>query len=231
MKIKKEDKKKKKMIIRLLLWGLFLGIALVLLIVGINLYMVLKEKSRVLSVDEVSDIQADCILVLGAGIREDGSPTWMLEDRIKIGDRLYQQGCASKIIMSGDHGREEHDEVNTMKNYAVAEGVPSEDIFMDHAGFSSYDSIYRAKEIFKVNKLVIITQKYHLYRSLHIAKKLNLRAYGIKADKRKYKKQTYRELREILARNKDFFKCILKPKPQFLGEEILITGDGDITND
>ncbi len=99
MKIKKEDKKKKKMIIRLLLWGLFLGIALVLLIVGINLYMVLKEKSRVLSVDEVSDIQADCILVLGAGIREDGSPTWMLEDRIKIGDWLYQQGCASKIII------------------------------------------------------------------------------------------------------------------------------------
>lgn len=232
MKIKKEDKKKKKMIIRLLLWGLFLGIALVLLIVGINLYMVLKEKSRVLSVDEVSDIQADCILVLGAGIREDGSPTWMLEDRIKIGDWLYQQGCASKIIMSGDHGREEHDEVNTMKNYAVAEGVPSEDIFMDHAGFETYDSLYRAKEIFGAEKIMIVTQEYHLYRALYIADMLGLEAYGVPSDLRFYsKKMAYWKFREYLARVKSFGKCIYKPEPKYLGEPIDLSVSGDVTND
>lgn len=201
----------------------------IIIILTINFYIIDSTKNQIKTANQITNNDIDCILILGAGIWGN-RPSYMLEDRLLEGVNLYNKKIAQKIIVSGDHGRQEYNEVQVMKDFLIKKGIPSKDIFMDHAGFSSYDSIYRAKEIFKVNKLVIITQKYHLYRSLHIAKKLNLRAYGIKADKRKYKKQTYRELREILARNKDFFKCILKPKPQFLGEEILITGDGDITN-
>ena len=155
----------------------------------------------------------------------------MLEDRLLEGISLYKDKVAPKIIMSGDHSKKDYDEVNLMKNYAIEKGVPSEDIFMDHAGFSSYESIYRAKEIFGVKKMIIVTQKYHLYRAIYIANKLGIEVYGVGADPRKYVGETYRNLREILARNKDFIKCIFKPKPTFLGNTISITGNGDITND
>ena len=118
-----------------------------------------------------------------------------------------------------------------MKDYTIKNGIKSEDIFMDHAGFSTYESIYRAKEIFKAKKIVIVTQKYHLYRALYIANKLGLEAYGVNSDPRRYSGASYRELREVLARNKDFFKCIIKPKPTYLGEVIPVSGNGDITND
>ena len=118
-----------------------------------------------------------------------------------------------------------------MKQYAIDKGIPSEDIFMDHAGFSTYESIYRAKEIFKAKNIIIVTQKYHLYRALYIAKKLDINAYGISSDPRKYRGQTYREVREILARNKDFINCIIKPKPTYLGEAIPVSGNGNLTND
>ena len=111
----------------------------------------------------------DCILILGAGVRDDGSPTLMLADRLDQGLALYQQGAAPKIIVSGDHGSSGYDEVNTMKAYLVERGIPSEDVFMDHAGFSTYDSLYRARDIFQAQKLIIVTQKYHLYRALYIA--------------------------------------------------------------
>ena len=202
----------------------------IIIILTINFYIIDSTKNKIKSINEIKDNDIDCILILGAGIWRN-KPSYMLEDRLLEGVNLYNRKIAQKIIVSGDHGRQEYNEVQVMKDFLIKKGIPSKDIFMDHAGFSSYDSIYRAKEIFKVNKLVIITQKYHLYRSLYIAKKLNLKAYGVKSDKRKYRKQIYRELREIVARNKDFFKCMLKPKPQFLGKEIPITGNGDITND
>lgn len=112
---------------------------------------------------------ADCILILGAGIRNNSDPSPMLKDRLEIGIQLYHEKKAPKIIMSGDHGNKNHDEVNIMKNYAIEKNVPSSDIFMDHAGFSTYESIYRAKEIFHVKKMIIVTQEYHLYRALYIA--------------------------------------------------------------
>ena len=155
----------------------------------------------------------------------------MLEDRLLQAIDLYQNNVSSKIIMSGDHGKQDYDEVNTMKNFAIDKGVPSESIFMDHAGFSSYESIYRAKEIFGAKKIVIVTQKYHLYRALYIANRLEIEAYGVGADPRQYVGATYRELREILARNKDFIKCIFKPEPTYLGDTIPVSGNGDITND
>ena len=210
-------------------------LTVLILITTINFYIIKSTESKIKNAKEIKekDIKEkdiDCILILGAGIWGN-RPSYMLEDRLLEGANLYNKKIAPKIIVSGDHGKEEYNEVKVMKDFLIAKGIPSNDIFMDHAGFSSYDSMYRAKDIFKVKKLVIVTQKYHLYRSLYIAKKLQLKAYGIKADRRKYRKQTYRELREIFARNKDFFKCILKPKSKCLGEEIPITGNGDVTND
>ena len=149
-----------------------------------------------------------------------------------VGEQLYNVNAATKLLMSGDHGRENYDEVNTMKNYAINDGIPSEDIFMDHAGFETYDSMYRAKKIFGAKKVVIVSQKYHLHRSLYIAKKMGLDAYGVSSDLRYYsKKQYYREAREWLARVKSFIKCIAKPEPKYLGDSIDLKASGDVTND
>lgn len=206
--------------------------AIILIIVlGINFYVKISTKNQIINENDytkLSDI--DCIIVLGAGIWGD-KPSPMLEDRLLEGIKLYNNDISSKIIMSGDHGREEYDEVNIMKNYAIEKGVPSENIFMDHAGFSTYESIYRAKEIFEAKKVIIVTQKYHLYRALYIANQLGIEAYGVGADPRQYVGATYREVREILARDKDFVKCIFKPEPTYLGETIPVSGNGDITND
>ena len=197
----------------------------------INFFVKIVTKNRILKKEEYSKLEdIDCIIVLGSGIWGD-KPSPMLEDRLKEAVSLYNQNISSKIIMSGDHGKADYDEVNIMKNYAIERGVKSEDIFMDHAGFSTYESIYRAKEIFKAKRIVIVTQKYHLYRALYIAKQLDLEAYGVGADPRQYVGATYREIREILARDKDFIKCIFKPEPTYLGETIPVSGNGDVTND
>ena len=173
----------------------------------------------------------DCILVLGCGVREDGTPSAMLEDRLRRGVELYNAGIAPKLIMSGDHGRTNYDEVNTMKQYAIDAGVPSEDIFMDHAGFSTYESMRRAKDIFCAEKILIVTQEYHLYRAIYAARALGLEAYGVACDYRTYSGQLYRDIREILARDKDFFTAIFKPEPTYGGETIPVFGNGDLTND
>ncbi len=207
---------------------LVLGIVLVF---GINFYVKLSTKKQMITVakaEQLSDV--DCILILGAGIWGD-KPSLMLKDRLDKGIELYKNGVSPKIIMSGDHGREDYDEVNLMKKYAIEKGVPSEDIFMDHAGFSTYDSIYRAKEVFKVKKMVVVSQKFHLYRALYISNALDVEAYGVMAEPTKYSGQFYRELREILARDKDFVKSILKPKSTYVGESIPVSGNGDETND
>ena len=206
-------------------------VILALIILTINLYVKETTKKQIINNSDYTKLEnIDCIIVLGAGIWGD-KPSPMLEDRLLEGINLYNNNVSNKILMSGDHGREEYDEVNIMKNYAIEKGVPSENIFMDHAGFSTYESIYRAKEIFKAKKVVIVTQKYHLYRALYIANQLGLEAYGVGSDPRKYVGATYRELREILARDKDFIKCIFKPEPTYLGETISVSGNGNATND
>ncbi len=222
------DKKRKiNRMIKIMIIGI---IILMIAIFSLNIYVVNNTKNEIVKEENVSNIDGvDCILILGAGIWGD-KPSPMLEDRLKEGIVLYKQGTTKKIIMSGDHSREDYDEVKIMKEYAESEGVPSEDIFMDHAGFSSYDSVYRAKEIFGVQKMIIVTQKYHLYRSLYIAKKLGIEAYGIESNLRTYPGQVFREIREILARDKDYFKCIMKPEASIMGEKISLNGSGDITN-
>lgn len=200
-------------------------------IVIINKYIKSSVEHRIITVDEAASIDADCILVLGAGVWDGGRPSHMLEDRLLQGIELYKRGASDRLLMSGDHGRKEYDEVNVMKKFAIERGIPSQHIFMDHAGFSTYESIYRARDIFLANKIIIVTQKYHLYRALYTAEKLGLDAYGVASDPRQYIGQEIRELRELLARVKDFFYVIIKPEPTFLGETIPVSGNGDLTND
>ena len=220
--------KKVKIILLGVLGITFLALAIVL---GINWFVLISTKKQIISNNDYAKLEnVDCIVVLGAKIWGD-EPSPMLNDRLEEAIKLYQEGVAPKILMSGDHGQKDYDEVNVMKTFAINKGVASENIFMDHAGFSTYDSIYRAKEIFQAKKIIIVTQKYHLYRALYIANSLGLDAYGVNANPRAYAGQTYRELREILARDKDFVKCLFKPKSTYLGETIPVSGDGNITND
>lgn len=196
-----------------------------------NCIVVNKTKSNIITSEEAAQLSdTDCAVILGAGIR-DGKPTPMLRDRLLTGIELYKSGAAKKLIMSGDHGSVDYDEVNIMKSYAVEAGVPDSDIFMDHAGFSTYETIYRAREIFEADSIIIVSQEYHLYRALYIAERLGVKAVGVSADLNTYRGQTRRDLREILARDKDFFKCIIKPKPTYLGDKIPVSGNGNLTND
>lgn len=223
--------KKKKILITftVLICLSVIGIASIL---GMNYYVKrIGGKNIIAPEDAIKLKDVDCIIVLGCRVKEEGKPSDMLSDRLKRGIELYKQGAAPKIIMSGDHGQKEYDEVNTMKQIAVDAGVLSSDIFMDHAGFSTYESIYRAKEIFQADKIVVVTQNYHLYRALYIAEKLGVEAYGVGSDYRTYWGQASREAREILARSKEFVNTIIKPKPTYLGEVIPVSGNGDVTND
>lgn len=214
----------------LILVGLaVLGIGVIL---GINVYVKNKVSGRILSPEKAAELQdADCVLVLGCLVKNSGEPSHMLEDRLRRAVELYQSKAAPKLLMSGDHGRVDYNEVEAMKQYALGQGIRSEDVFMDHAGFSTYDSCYRARDVFAARKINIVTQEYHLYRALYIAEKLGLEAYGVSSDYRSYYNQKLRDMREILARVKDFFYVLFRAEPVYLGEQIPIHGNGDATND
>lgn len=178
--------------------------------------------------------QAQTAIIPGALVLSEGVPCDMLYDRIKTGVELYKAGKVKKLLMTGDHGREDYDEVNTMRLIALKEGVPSDDIFMDHAGFSTYESMFRAKNIFGVESAIVVTQKFHLSRSVYIARKLGLNATGVPADRRQYLAYYLKpsQAREIPARVKDFcFANFLKPNPTYKGKVIPITGDSALTHD
>ncbi|NLZ83373.1 MAG: DUF218 domain-containing protein [Clostridiales bacterium] len=221
----------KKKIIRVLITITSLGLLSVVAVFSINSYVKSVAKKRIISLDQAANLDdVDCILVLGAGVRG-GRPTHMLEDRLNYGITLYENGTSNRILMSGDHGQKHYDEVNVMKDYAINEGIPSLAVFMDHAGFSTYESLYRARDIFEAKKIVIVTQEYHLYRSLYIADKLGIEAYGVASNPREYMRQNVRDAREVLARTKDFIYTIVKPKPTYLGDNIPVSGNGNLTND
>lgn len=186
-------------------------IVIILVPVIINFYVILSTKNRIVSGDSELLTDIDYIVVLGAGIRR-GKPSPMLEDRLKTGISLYNNDISNKILITGDHMNDDYDEVTVMKNYLLEHGIPEEDIITDNYGISTYDSIYRVKNVYKSNKVVIVSQRYHLYRTLFLSDNLDLESYGVEANLRYYYGQWYREIREILARNKDFIKGIIKPK-------------------
>ena len=214
----------------------FLKILLILIILcllavfGPDAIVKLSTRKAIVSPEAAADFGADCVLVLGAGVREDGSPSTMLRERIETGVQLYELGAAPKLLMSGDHGTKGYDEVNCMKTEARRRDVPAEDIFLDHAGFSTYESVFRAQAIFQAEKVVIVTQAYHLPRALFVARVLGLDAVGVACDTQRYFGQLYRDVREILARDKDLVKSLLRLPPTYLGETIDLHGSGEVTD-
>ncbi len=223
--------KKRTILTRLVRWTALLALAAVVLILGVNFAVILSTEQSIVEANTALTEAVDCILVLGCGVRADGSPSDMLYDRVKTACGLYLEGYAEKILMSGDHGRDGYDEVNVMKRVAIEEfGIPSEDVFMDHAGFSTYETMARAVSIFGIKRAIIVTQEYHLSRALYLARAYGIEAVGVSASLRTYRGQALRDLREAAARCKDFVTAIAKPA-YVGGEPIDITGDGNITND
>ena len=223
---------RKKIIATVLFSVFFIGLLGGVTVLGLNAQVIGATNDKILSTEQAAQLgNVDCILVLGCKVHEDGNPSHMLEDRLKRGVALYKGGAAPKILMSGDHGQVEYDEVNAMKKYAMDAGVPSQDVFMDHAGFSTYESMYRAKEVFGAKRIIIVTQEYHLYRAIYAAEQMGMEAYGVDADYRTYSGQLMRDVREVLARVKDLLTAECKPLPTYLGDEIDISGNGDVTND
>lgn len=193
-------------LIVLLCLGLLCGIA----VIGISEYVKFSQEDRIF--DSIADISSregvDCVVVLGAGLKSDGTPSHMLEDRIIVGVDIFEATDADYILMSGDCSSVYYDEPGAMKKYALELGVDDEKILIDNEGFSTLESITRVKEEYGFDNIIVITQKYHLYRALYIAEDCGVDAVGVSADLRSYTIQIKRDIREIFARVKDFLMCI-----------------------
>lgn len=205
-------------------------VAIVAVFAVTNVVTIAGSKGSIVTSEEANIQSADAIVVLGASVFADGTPSGILQDRLDDGIALYFAGVAPKLIMSGDNGTASYNEVRVMKQYAIAQGVPSEDIFCDHAGFSTYESMYRAKYVFGCERIVVATQTYHLYRALWSAKCLGMQAVGVPSDYHEYQKQLQYDVREIPARTKDFFKALLRVPSTYVGDPISLSQDGDVTN-
>jgi SanA protein len=211
---------------RTVLWRAFLvGCAAMALVFVLSNALVLA-RSRKHIVEPTSDVPAKyTALVLGARVYSGGAMSAMLADRLQTAVTLYREGTVERFLLSGDHGRTDYDEVNAMKVFLLREGVPPADIFLDHAGFDTYDSVYRAKAVFGVTDVLVVTQRFHLPRAVYAARALGLDAHGVVADRQRYAGELRNQLRESLARVKAVANVLLGAKPTFLGNSIPITGD------
>lgn len=207
------------------------AIVLVIALAGITNAVVIKTGGdRIVSAETAASGDAQCILVLGASVLADGTPSGILQDRIDRGIELYFAGAAPKIIMSGDNGTESYNECWAMKQYAISQGVPSEDVFCDHAGFSTYETMYRARHVFGADRVVIATQTYHLYRAIYDAQGVGMEAIGVPSDYGEYVNQSWYDFREIFARTKDFFQVLMKTPSTYVGDPISLDQSGDVTD-
>ena len=210
---------------RILLITVLVIVAGLLLMVGVNYYVGLSANPYIETDHSKLPQKTDAIIVLGAGLDADGRPGTVLKDRIDTAIMLYNEGVSKKLLMSGDGTEEYHNEAQAMRDYAIEKGVPEDDIYMDPAGLSTYESMYRAAEIYMITSCVIVTQTYHLYRSVFLARGLGLNAFGyaseIHIDQLKYLPL---EFREFFARIKACFSIIFKPEPSIMGEKTPITG-------
>jgi SanA protein len=225
--------KKKKTFLKLVLIFSLLIVVFVASFFTINAAVIGAAAPYVYGIDETSSLEkADCVIVLGALVYGDERLSLVLKDRVDYAIELYNAGKAERLLFSGDHGRADYDEVNAMMDYTVSKGVPKEDIFLDHAGFSTYESMYRARDVFCVKSCIVVTQRFHISRAVYIARALGLNAVGVNSDPRVYSNASSDAIRESLARIKDFFSInIFQPKPKYLGDAIPIFGDSGLTHD
>lgn len=214
---------------RLALWLTVSAAAGLALVASINALVFYPGQARMVAPDEAR--VAEAALVLGALVFPDGSVSMMVQDRLETAYSLYAAGKVKKILITGDHGQVDYDEVNAMRRYLENKGVPPADIFMDHAGFDTYDSMYRARDVFQARELIVVTQRFHLPRALWIADRLGLTAQGVVADRHRYAGEDYYQAREVAARIKAFGEVVIRRKPVYLGPVIPIHGDGRLTHD
>ena len=237
----------KRSILKLFIIMIVVGVTAGIYSIFINSYVKASARKDVYSHENITDIAVggltgsiiiedgktyDAIIVLGARVFSEESVSTILRDRLEIGYEAYKNGLSKKIIVSGDHATEGYDEVIAMKRYLMEKGVAREDIFMDHAGINTYDSMYRAKHIFGVESAVVITQEFHAYRAAYIGNHLGIETIGITSNL----SGNYRaanDVREYLARNKAFLDTEVFPrKSKYLGEQISIhTNTGLDTED
>ena len=219
-----------KVVGRLLAAVLAIAFAVVLVFAGTNAAAILTTQDDIVDQQAAASLDADAIIVLGASVYPDGTPSGILQDRLDDGIALYFAGAAPKIIMSGDNGTESYNECWAMKQYAISQGVPSEDVFCDHAGFSTYETMYRARHVFGADRVVIATQTYHLYRAVYDAQGVGMEAIGVPSDYGEYVNQSWYDFREIFARTKDFFQVLMKTPSTFVGDPISLDQSGDVTD-
>lgn len=223
MKIIKLFKKNKKIIFGFI-------ILIIIIIASINIYVNSKSKRYIYTrIEEVPECYT--AIVLGALVSNTGYPSKFLKDRMDVAIELYTGKKIKRFLLSGDHGRKNYDEVNSMKNYLLEKGINTEDIFLDHAGFDTYSTIVRAKEVFGVERAIIVTQEFHLSRAVYIARSKGIEAYGIKADRQDYYSLVRLKIRETIAKVKAFSEVMINKKPRFLGNKIPITGDSKLSYD
>lgn len=208
----------------------FIIVAVVLAVLALQFHVNKVSKAHIYS--DASDIQPSYVgLVLGASVRPDKSLSPILQDRVDSAYELYEKGIIKKFLLSGDHGQEDYDEVNAMKDYLNNKGVPDSDIFLDHAGFDTYDSMYRARTIFEVDELIVITQEFHLPRAIYVGQHMDLKVTGYIADKREYSGNSHFKRREWLANIKAWIELHINKKPTYDGPKIPITGDSRLSHD
>ncbi len=219
-----------KVVGRLLAAVLAIAFAVVLVFAGTNAAAILTTQDDIVDQQAAASFDADAIIVLGASVYPDGTPSGILQDRLDDGIALYFAGAAPKIIMSGDNGTESYNECWAMKQYAISQGVPSEDVFCDHAGFSTYETMYRARHVFGADRVVIATQTYHLYRAVYDAQGVGMEAIGVPSDYGEYANQSWYDIREVFARTKDFFQVLFSVPSTFVGDPISLDQSGDVTD-
>lgn len=221
--MERRQKKKHGIPMRFLLFFLKAVLSVVLTfflsVAGINLYIIISTSGNILTVEEAGDLEdVDAILVLGASVHGT-KPSAMLRDRLDRGIELYQKEISDTLLMSGDASTPYYNEVMAMELYAVEAGVSETAILKDPKGLCTYDSIRNAVKQYGCRKIVIVTQKYHIYRAMYLAEKLGIEAYGVACEEQQYKDQNFRELREIAARCKDFLIIVMNRYPLLFPEE------------
>ena len=207
-----------------------LAVIAAIIVAGTNIYVWQRTKDQMVSLTEAKDKHAQVILVLGAGVNPNGLPSPMLTHRLQTAFNLYQAGAAKKILISGDHGQVHYDETKAMRQWLMKHGVSDQVIYTDHAGFSTYESAYRAEAIFSVQRAIVVTPPYHLPRALYEWHSRGIEAWGVGAAGNAYWGQTERNLREYLARTKDVAWAITDQKPTYLGPKISLDGPASATN-
>lgn len=228
-----EERIKKKTVIKLVIvFGSIFAAAVAAFFI-INSIVIGDASQYVYGIEDIEILEkADCVLALGALVYSEDRLSLVLKDRVDYAIEIYKAGKADRLLFSGDHGQTDYDEVNAMMDYAISKGVPKEHIFLDHAGFSTYESMYRARDVFCVKSVIIVTQKFHVSRAVYIARALGLDAVGVNSDPRVYTTAAVDAVRESLARVKDFFSVnVFLPEPKYLGDAVPIFGDSGATHD